>query len=208
VWEAAHGPSAPLDLHGGAGEAVRQAARAVPQLVGRFGYLEWHLPAWIPIVWLAALAALIVTTLMDSPRKRTLTGVLVATALLPPAFWLLALRPTGFALQGRHLLPILVALPLLAAELLPRTPRRLALAAGAAVGVVQFAAFAYDARRAATGTDGPLLFLGKAEWSPPGGWVIWLTLAALGALAAGLATARSARAEPAGSTLGGLLTKP
>src|SRR4051812_9427941 len=206
AWEAAHGPSAPIDLHGGAAEGVRQSLRAAPELVGRFGYLEWRLPAWTTAVWAVLLAALVVLALRAAARREraVLAGALVAAVVLLPVFWLVALRGSGFALQGRHVLPALVALPLLAGELLRSRaiPRVAAWAAGAGVAVVQFAAFAYDARRAATGTDGPLLFLGGAEWSPPGGWVLWLAVAATGALglcfsvARGGRTFRVAAAEP------------
>jgi Predicted membrane protein (DUF2142) len=173
LWEARYGPSTTIDLHGGLGESVRQSVRAAPELVGRFGYLEWHLPAWTIAVWGVLTAALIAKAL----RRRAMVGALVAAAILVPAFWLIALRGTGFALQGRHILPIVVALPLLAGT----TARGRVRLTAAGVALVQFAAFAYDARRAATGVDGPPFFLGHAEWTPPGGWAIWLLTAAAGA---------------------------
>ena len=50
-------------------------------------------------------------------------------------------------------------------------------------GLVHFVAWYVNARRSAVGTGGPLFFLDDAKWSPAGGWVPWLLLAGLGALA-------------------------
>jgi hypothetical protein len=113
------------------------------------------------------------------------------------------LRP-GYGAQGRHVLPVLVLVPLWAGEVLRRHAggRSFALPiAGAAVLCAggQTLAWWIAARRSAVGTDGPWLFTGSAEWSPPGGWWPWAALAALGALlvlAGGLLAAqRSARSR-------------
>jgi hypothetical protein len=109
----------------------------------------------------------------------------VATAVLfPPLFWLVQYRHTGFDLQGRQMLPLLVALPILCGSLLGKdAARRLLPAALAVTGAIQFIAWYVNARRSAVGTDGPLFFLSDPKWSPAGGWIPWLVLAALGSLA-------------------------
>jgi hypothetical protein len=52
----------------------------------------------------------------------------------------------------------------------------------------------------AVGTDGPVLFPGDAQWSPPLGWAPWIVLAVVGAgcLAAAAISAprHPARARP------------
>ncbi|CAA9513230.1 MAG: hypothetical protein AVDCRST_MAG30-2608, partial [uncultured Solirubrobacteraceae bacterium] len=54
-------------------------------------------------------------------------------------------------------------------------------AGGVAAGACHLGAWWFNARRAATGTDGPAWFLGAAEWAPPGGWVVWALVALAGA---------------------------
>ena len=122
--------------------------------------------------------------------------------VLPIAFWLVQYRHTGFDLQGRQLLPLVVAVPLIAGEVIwrrrealgPRVGVRLFALAAVATAVVQLVAWWTYARRSAVGTSGSLFFLDAAKWSPPGGWPLWVALAAAGAASvalAGLAAARS-----------------
>jgi hypothetical protein len=84
-------------------------------------------------------------------------------------------------------LPVLVAVPLLAGELAYRRReelrRGLLVAIPVAAAVVQFAAFYLNGRRSAVSIDGPLLFLGRADWSPPVGWGFVLAVAAAGTAA-------------------------
>ena len=86
---------------------------------------------------------------------------------------------TGFGAQGRHVLPVLVLVPLSAGEILRRRPQGLGWLLPA-VGVLwaagQAVAWLANARRAAVGTDGSWWFFGAAEWSPPGGWWVWAVL--------------------------------
>ena len=101
----------------------------------------------------------------------------------------------GFGAQGRHVLPVLVLVPLWAGEILRRRPEGLAWllpAAGVLWAAGQAVAWLANARRAAVGTDGSWWFFGAAEWSPPGGWWVWAVLAAAGA-ALGLAATIAAR---------------
>jgi hypothetical protein len=132
---------------------------------------------------------------------RIRVGAAVATAILfPPFFWLVQYRHTGFDLQGRQMLPLLVALPILCGSLVPKdAARRLLPVALAITAPIQFIAWYVNARRSAVGTDGPLFFLGDAHWSPAGGWLPWLALAALGSLALigpALRTARQPELAP------------
>ena len=104
---------------------------------------------------------------------------------------------TGFPMQGRYVLPVVVAVPLLAGELVFRNRGRLPgsrhipllplVTLVAAAG--HFAGWAVNARRSAVGFLGPLWFSGHSQWQPPLGWGPWLVVALTGALllvAAGL----------------------
>ena len=218
AWELRYGPSLePVtdSLGYGARLAVEQWWNAAPELVGRFGYLEFSLPAWIPLAWLLALAGLFVLAwrASGSRERLVLAGTTAVAIVLPLLVFLVVTRQTGFGLQGRHVLPVLVALPILVGELLPRSGRAVsvgAAATGLVAGACQFAAFWENGRRAAVGVDGPLWFPASAQWAPPGGWTLSIALAALGSaalVAAGALIARRAepperRAGPAGAGQG------
>ena len=205
IWEAAHGPDTPVAtfaLRLGFDIGLDQVWAAAPHLVGRFGYLEYGLPLWIPLTWAAALGVLgVLAWRASAGRDRwVLGGVAVAAVVLPYLLWVLSIRDTGFGLQGRHVIVIVAPLPLLAGELLARRGYRLPAIGAAAItvvlGLLQFAAFYLNGRRYAVGADGPLLFPGDAVWSPPLGWGAILALAALGAVAvatAGLLELRGPR---------------
>jgi hypothetical protein len=189
VWEAVYGPDLMLGVSG-ARHLIRAAFeewwRASIDLVGKFGYLEVHVPLWTALLWLGLLVALIALAIRAASRSdRLRVGAAVVTAIVfPPLFWLVQYRHTGFDLQGRHMLPLMVALPLACGSLVPRDwSRRLLPVALAVAGLVHFVAWYVNARRSAVGTGGPLFFLDEAKWSPAGGWAPWLVLAALGAVA-------------------------
>ena len=210
LWERAHGPDATTgfaDLRSVLDNAVGEWWRASSELIGKFGYLEYRLPWVVYVAWFAAGFALVALALSRSRgRERTAFAVAVAAAiLLPMLIWIYAIRQTGYGLQGRHVLPLLVGVPLLAGELVrahaggiaERTRGLLLTAIPPVVGAVHVVAFYWAARRAAVGTDGPLLFLGDAGWTPPLGWVPWLVAAAAGAAALTLGLARAERRESA-----------
>lgn len=198
VWEAAYGASVPVATRAiplGVERAIQQWWHAARELVGGFGYLELRLPAWLALLWLAVVAGLLVPAWRagDRRQRRALTAAVTLVVVLPIALYLVVLRGTGFGLQGRHVLPLAVVLPLLAGEVVHRRRIRLPAAVpplmGAGVGLVQLAAFWLDARRSAVGVHGPLLFVGHAQWSPPLGWPIVLALATAGAVALAAVTA-------------------
>jgi hypothetical protein len=201
IWEAVYGPDLMLGVANARhviGPAFEEWWRASIDLVGKFGYLEIHVPLWTALLWLALLIAILIPAFR---ADRLRVGIAVATAILfPPLFWLVQYRHTGFDLQGRHMLPLLVALPILCGSLV-RNARRLLPIALALTGAIQFVAWYVNARRSAVGTDGPLFFLSDAKWTPAGGWIPWLVLAALGSLALVASGADIRRHRPVGTGL-------
>ncbi len=207
VWEAAYGPDVRFSLTAarlGLETALEEFPSWLEEMVGKFGYLEFDLPLLLYIFWgLATFAAVALALRSTSGRERAvLIGCVIALAVIPIVQYVVFQRHTGFGLQGRHVLPFLVVIPLLAGELLRRreellrAPRaRLLLTlCFAGVALAQFAALYLNGRRSAVGVDGSLLFLGDAEWSPPIGWGLWLAVAALGAACIAVAGAQAARA--------------
>ncbi|MBV8303921.1 MAG: DUF2142 domain-containing protein, partial [Acidimicrobiia bacterium] len=185
------------------------------ELVGRFGILEWGLPWPIYALWGALVLVLVVAALVVGTwrQRAALAGLVALNVVLAIAFHSVLPAQTGFDVQGRYILPLAVGIPIVAAEIVHRRQRagRVLVAAGAATGVVvaglQFLAWYLNGRRYAVGTSGPRWFLGRAQWTPTGGWLAWLAVAAAGAVcllaAAGtslapeaLSRSRRRRSEP------------
>jgi hypothetical protein len=192
VWEHFYGADATLSLvdpRGATRAGFEQWGRAVEELVGGFGYLEANVPLGLAVLWAAGVAVLLaIAARQSSTRERfVLAAALAAAVLGPVALYVVLIRHTGFGLQGRHVLPALVAVPLLAAELVRRRPAWLLPAAGGAAALVHLGAWWAYARRSAVGVDGPLFFLADAQWTPPGGYVLWCLVVLAGALLVGAA---------------------
>lgn len=206
LWERAHGTDPVTgfaNLRAVMDDAVGEWWRASSELIGKFGFLEYRLPAVAYVAWVAAGFALIAVALWAASRHERVAFALVlaAAALLPMLLWIYAIRQTGYGLQGRYALPALAVVPLIAGELVrahadalgERLRRGLVTWVPPALAAVHFVAFYWAARRAAVGDDGPLLFFADAGWSPPGGWVPWLLAAALGSALLAAAPRASAR---------------
>ncbi len=187
AWEALYGTHVSLDtakLHAGLVAGVHEWWRALPELVGKFGYLDVKLPLIIPLVWFALVLALMVTAgaVSEGRERLVLTAVMVAGLVGPAVFYAFLIRPTGAGLQGRHVLPVLILVPLLAGEALNRHRdcvradwlRSLAIAVPVVVAVMQVTAWYVNAKHYAVGGAGPEWFLSRATWTPPTGWWIWL----------------------------------
>jgi predicted membrane protein DUF2142 len=206
VWEAVYGPDIHAGLEGGSLRlTIHEWWHAASDLVGRFGYLETRVPLLAIVTWFALVGVLVALALwLGSRRERVVLAVTTLGALVvPAAFWLIWYRHTGFDLQGRHVLPVMVVVPLLAGEIAWRRRERLGaqvawllpvVSLGAA-GVIQLVGWWTYARRSAVGVDGPLWFIGDAAWSPPVGWGLWAVLAMLGAASLVAAAALAARSR-------------
>jgi hypothetical protein len=161
--------------------------------VGNFGALDTPLPGWLYVVWAVALLGLLgLAAARGTARERAgLALCLVVAGGITVAVSVFQLR-TGYGAQGRHVLPVLVLVPLWAGEVVRRHPAGLAWlvpAAGGLWAAGQAVAWLANARRGAVGVDGSWWFAGPAEWSPPGGWWPWAVMALAGAalaLAAGV----------------------
>lgn len=181
----------------GAGEV---AANLVPsagmlqavyfQTIGNFGVLDTPMSVPAYLMWTLMLGGLAALGLLRGCLKRRLlllgtgAGTLALVAVLDAVQ-----RTVGFGAQGRHVLPMVIAFGLLAAEMAFANEPGVESAWERNAGLV-FAGFAAAvhslgwftaARRYAVGLDGPALFVAEAVWSPPGGWIVWGLAAAAGA---------------------------
>lgn len=178
------------------------------QQVGVFGWLDTVMPSQAYWVWGAMVAVLLTLAMVaGSWRQRAVLAASILGAVMLPVGVELAQREVGFGAQGRHVLPMTVAVPLLAGEILTRNAHRLswlrrllplALFGGAA-GVVYLSAWYINGKRHMVGLHGPDWFWQGVTSSPPLGWVAWALVALAGALmicGAGLWAALWAGPEP------------
>ena len=177
------------------------------QMVGVFGWVDSYMPTAAYGFWDVAMLALIATAfLLGSPRqRRVLALMIVALVGVSLLVALVILMPNGFALQGRYVMALGVAIPLFAAEVVALhahrlralTPARLFTIYSTVAALMQGLGWYYNARRYATGLSGPLNFLSGSAWSPQLGWLPWLLLTAVGCLAVlAVGAVASARAHP------------
>jgi hypothetical protein len=175
------------------------------QAVGVFGALDAPMPRGGAWLWLALLVALAATALFVGGRRERLSVLaLPAGAVVVTLVMSVVLREIG-PLQGRYALPFLVLVPLWYGEVVLRRRDKLPAELAVALPVLVFAGAAgvhvlgwwSSSRRFAVGDSGAWVFLGDAQWSPPGGWLPWTLLVALAAaayLATGMAALRPHRA--------------
>jgi hypothetical protein len=193
-------PAGGADLLAAASAVLRAAPVLLQQAAGVFGRSDVPLPLGVSAVWgglvvVAASAALVLGRLRDRLALALVAAGAAAAAIVAVAF---VLAPVGWELRGSFVLPILAALPLMAGFVLNAArvhPRADALLIGVVVVGVQLFALWENARRYAVGEQGPLNFLAPAQWSPPGGWMLWLVLAAAGGLLVLLALVPLTRGE-------------
>ncbi|HEX2047722.1 MAG TPA: DUF2142 domain-containing protein [Acidimicrobiales bacterium] len=219
AWGLAVQPRPPFDL-GRVLSAVWPSIKEVPEVlaqdVGRFGWADVDMPGVAYLAWGAVVVALVaVAVRVAGPRQRmvlalVIAGCLVGTVAIASA----VIYQTSFPMYGRYALPLWVIVPLVAGEtiranrhrLTDASARRLLLGSTALMAGVHFTGFYANARRYAVGEDGPLFFLGRSEWSPPGGATLWVTVVALGALSVFLFGLVSATTPPPSGHVDGALS--
>lgn len=202
LWQHRYEEGAPFSIANGRAavhDGTDQFARTAHELVFAPSYLEFALPSWGSLLWLALTVALVATALFAASALRdrvVLVAAAIAVPLVPIALFVVTVRFTGYGIQGRYALPIVVAVPLLAGELVSENRERvgapalraLVVAVPLGAAVVQLLALWRNAQRSAFGLHGSLLSWGTPEWAPPIGWGLWFVVSAAGcALLAGVA---------------------
>ncbi|PZS18919.1 MAG: hypothetical protein DLM57_05345 [Pseudonocardiales bacterium] len=169
----------------------QQAYGIVHSAIGQFGWLDTNMPRWSYAAYLVLLVLLVgLAVLVGSRADRwSLAGWLVATVLLAYVTYATVFFPIAAGLQGRHMLPFFMMVPVLAGVVVaerfgtaaPSAMRRFVGIAAVVMPALQFVGLYLNARRYAVGANGPMLFFGKSQWHPYLGWAPWLVLGALGA---------------------------
>ncbi len=184
-----------------------QLGPVLQHAVGSFGSLNVPLPSAAYWLWWGMVLALVAAGLyVSGSRERwLLLAVTVLALVFPVLFYAWVYRFTGFGLQGRYVLPVLILVPLVAGEFIhqcvrARQPRRMWQSVlGAVIGIVAvFQGYAWwiNARYSA-GAPHTIRFYAHALWKPPLGWGLWIALALLGMLTLlGVGLAQGFRGEP------------
>ena len=192
VWQLTQSARPPLgpELIWNLGDRFKYLPDLFRQAIGVFGALDGPMPR--PAYWLGGItiAGLVILALTyGSWRERavltaTFAAVLGATLIVDGAQ-----AAAGFGAQGRHLMPIAVAIPLVAGEILARRRSRGAVlirlappTTACAASILQLAGWYTIAHRFSVGTGGPVRFFLEPQWSPPLGWPTWVLLTLAGAL--------------------------
>jgi predicted membrane protein DUF2142 len=185
-------------------QGLHQLPWVLHDAVGSFATHNLPLPIAAEWIWLILALGLLATAIgLGSRRER---GVVALTVVLgfafPVLFYAWVDRFSGFTLQGREILPVLMVIPLVAGEVVNRNRGRVAgkpaarLMLGSAVGLIgafQIYAWWYDVAHV-TGARGALDFYNHAIYIAPLGWHFWAVLAILGAAALiALATSEALR---------------
>jgi len=162
----------------------QQGYWVVRSAIGQFGWLDTAMPGWCYVAYLAILFVVVgIAIVLGSRADRwSLVAWLVGTVVLAYVTYSIVFYPVGAGLQGRHMLPFFMMVPLLAGVVvgdslgarLPAALRWLAALIAVVIPVLQFVGLYLNARRYAVGANGPILFLSKSQWHPLFGWVPWL----------------------------------
>jgi hypothetical protein len=195
IWMASVGAltQSTLGVHMSTEEAITKSISRqllwLVQMIGLFGAFETSASLPVYIVWLLAGICLIATALVLGSRRERLAIVLVmAGSIIIPTFAEVATREqTGFAWQGRYIMPMAIGIVLIAGMIATRRFR--SVADGRAwdrvaqimivplVGAAHFIAWSSALKRYAIGDSSGFPFGDYVvDWVPPGGAWTWILL--------------------------------
>ena len=174
--------------------------------VGYFGWNDTVLPGPFMGLWILLLIVTIGAGMIMAKRADLWTMVVVLFAVAAAGYAIAAIIfwPIGGGLQGRHLIPMFIVVPMLAGVVLRerwgagdgRTLRRFGWFIGVSIAIVHMAAFYINGQRYAVGWNGAVWWLDEAKWAPRFGWWPWLIAFAVGCLLLAFNIIRDARVQP------------
>jgi hypothetical protein len=193
VWVACAGAltQSTLGVHMSTGEAIttsfsRQFLWLV-QMIGLFGWLDTS--SWWPvyIVWFVAVSALVLTGLLLGTRRERLALVFVmaGSMVIPTVAEVATHEQTGFAWQGRYILPMAIGVVLISGMIASRRFRSIAdgrawdrvaqIVIVPLVGAAHFFAWSSALRRYSIREPSGFPFGDYVvDWVPPGGAWTWI----------------------------------
>lgn len=187
------------DLLSFLGPAIASVPETLGEAIGVFGWDDTLMPRPLYGAWGFSIVALLAAALLLGKLRevRVLEFLLLGSAALIVGLTAFAVLPTGFAAQGRYVLPTLMVLILFAGEVVHRNRKgrggrrmqAVMLPLAIVAATVQLAAWYTSAHRYSVGTSGPWFFFPSSQWQPPLGWVLWTVVATVGAVAIALSAA-------------------
>ena len=164
-----------------AGRSLVDGYRYLMDAVGRIGWLDIPAPTPVVVIWTVLFVAGIVYVLRHGDRASRAALVLLVLGYLTVQIGISWSQKNlnGLNWQGRYGVPLLVGLPVLAMPIAARRDDRGAALLPIAVAVGLCSSMYMAFRRWTVGTDGPIWYLFRTNWTPPvGAWfVALLTLA-------------------------------
>ena len=153
------------------------------QLLGVFGWGDTHLAIWTQMLIVSVVAVVVVVgAAMATWRERAaIVIVMIATIVVPIGVQLISFRESGLVWQGKYVLPIAMAAPVIAGFFAERRPMSNATSskvvplAFALAALSQVIGFAVNTHRYVNGASGPWTSLIEGAWLPPVN--MWLMLA-------------------------------
>jgi hypothetical protein len=186
--------------------------------IGLFGWLDARMPGWSTSLWIMLLVSLMGAALLFGETRDRWAIVVVTVVVVFVAFitYATVFYTVAAGLQGRHLIPMFLFVPMLAGIVVIEklaafgskgAVRRLLVTLAVCVPLVQWTSLYWNGHRYAVGSAGRTLFISYAQWTPPGGWELWLAVGLVGALAMGasifMSGADIARAGISGTGIAG-----
>jgi len=150
--------------------------------LGLVGWLVVPMDGVAELLWTVLLmVGVAMAAVRLQPRARAVAAGLVLVYVLVGVVLSSSMHASGFALQGRYLLPVAAVLVMVlvgygSTGSLHWGWVRVALVV-AAIG--QFSTLLVSAQRNAIGLNGSAIDFARAAWTPPSGWWVWLVVAAL-----------------------------
>ena len=194
-WSLTHGDNAkvPYSPSHALGPAAHTTLDTTPwyihQMIGVFGWLDTPAPTVTVDIWIGAIMLLAVVGWACGRLRDgiALLSVLIGVIAIPIIAQGLQAKNVGLIWQGRYLLAFAVGLPILAGSILAdhatqipaALQRRIAAVALVLLAFANFSAFFHAMRRYAVGLGGALI-PAHPQWEPPGTWLVWLLLYAVG----------------------------
>ncbi|WP_194895865.1 DUF2142 domain-containing protein [Catenulispora pinisilvae] len=162
----------------------------IMQVVGELGWLDVALPPGTTIAWYAVAGLLILCALGVGRLRETavVAALVVGTVAIPLVAQVLEAKRFGIGWQGRYILAWVLGLPVLAGLLMARRvgadlpgalERRVPTAAAVVLGLAGLGAFYWSMTRYAH-SGWRKYGITPIQWSPPGGWILWWVVYAIG----------------------------